>query len=370
MKANEFERREVLEAYSWKGVIREIIPYGEGNINYTYRVTAAAESGEETDYILQRINTEVFNDPEGLMENVTGVTEYLRKYLEAHGGDPDRGTMHVIPAKDGKSFIHAEDGSSWRVMSFVTGTYCLQKAETDEDFYETAVAFGSFQNQLADYPAETLNETIANFHNTPARYEAFERKVSEDPAGRAASVADEIAFFRARKADCSYLADLLAKSELPLRVTHNDTKLNNVLFDNETHKGICVIDLDTVMPGLAAYDFGDAVRYGANESAEDEPDLTKVRFNMDKYSTYLKGYLDAAGESLTPLEKETLPWGVRVMALELALRFMTDYLDGDRYFHISRPGHNLDRARNQMKLLEDIEAKFDKMQEILRTIVK
>ena len=369
MYPEEFNYPEVLEAFAWEGDLREIIPYGEGNINYTFRVAAGTAGGTKY-YILQRINTSVFTDPEGLMENVAGVTEYLRGYLASHGGDPERGTMHVIRSREGRPFYTAHDGTAWRVMSFITDTYCLQSAENEEDFYESAVAFGNFQNMLADYPADTLHETIKGFHDTPARFETFLNKVREDPAGRAASVREEIDFLTARREDCSYLADLLREGKLPLRVTHNDTKLNNVLFDMTTHKGICVVDLDTVMPGLAANDFGDAVRFGANDSAEDEPDLSKVRFNMDKYRVYLRGYLDAAGSSLTPLEKETLPWGVRTMTLELAIRFLTDYLDGDQYFHISRPSHNLDRARNQIRLLQEIEALFGEMQEAVRILVK
>ncbi len=307
------------------------------------------------------MNTGIFKEPEGLMDNIVHVTEYLREYLKRTGGDAERGAMTVIRTREGRWWYRGENNTCWRVYVFVRDTICLQRVERPGDFYESALAFGNFQNQLAGYPAQTLHETIPDFHNTVARYEAFEKAVLEDRAGRAASVQAEIEFIRERKRDCGFLMKLLWEGRLPLRVTHNDTKLNNVLLDSKTRKGVCVIDLDTVMPGLAAWDFGDAIRYGANDCPEDEPDANKVFLNMEKYETYLRGYLDAAGAALTPLEKETLPWGARVITLETGIRFLTDYLEGDHYFHISRPSQNLDRTRKMLKLVTEMEKHFSAM---------
>ena len=244
------------------------------------------------------------------------------------------------------------------------GTACLQKVENERDFYTAAETFGNFQNQLAGYPAATLHETIARFHDTPNRYANFEKALAADVMGRAKDVGPEIAFIRAREADCRVLVDQLAAGVLPLRVTHNDTKLNNVLIDQETGKGICVIDLDTVMPGLSAYDFGDSIRFGANDCAEDEPDQSKVHFSLHLYKVFAEGYLAAAGSAMTEAERRSLPWGAKLMTLECGIRFLTDYLEGDHYFKISRPDQNLDRARTQFTLVQGMERKFDAMTQL------
>ncbi len=363
MKASEFASPAALAAFDWGGEVLDVSRYGEGHINETYRVIAALPGGGEKAYILQKVNTGIFKDPDGLMDNIVRVTEHQRACLKRTGGDTERGALRVIPTRDGRSWYRGEDDSCWRVYLFVMDTICLQRVERESDFYESAVAFGNFQNQLADYPAHTLHETIPDFHNTPVRYEAFERAVKEDRAGRAAGLRAEIEFIRARKDDCGFLMNLLRRGDLPRRVTHNDTKLNNVLLDCKTRKGVCVIDLDTVMPGLAAWDFGDAIRYGANDCPEDEPDVNKVRLNMAKYETYLRGYLDAAGASLTALERETLPWGARIITLETGIRFLTDYLEGDHYFRIRRPSQNLDRTHKMLKLTEEMEKHFSEMTE-------
>ena len=335
--------------------------YGAGHINDTFAVWAADKSKR---FILQRINTDTFRDPAGLMENVCGVTAYLRKQILARGGDPERETLNVIPTVDGKSFYQDADGNAWRAYTFVENTVCLQKVENEQDFYTVAETFGSFQNQLADYPAATLHETIARFHDTPDRYAKFEKALAADVMGRAKDIAPEIAFVKAHEADCHVLADLLAAGKLPLRVTHNDTKLNNVLIDKDTGKGICVIDLDTVMPGLSLYDFGDSIRFGANDCAEDEPDQSKVHFSLHLYEVFTKGFLSAAGAALTPLEKKCLPWGAKLMTLECGIRFLTDYLEGDHYFKISRPDQNLDRTRTQFTLVKGMEDVWDEMEAI------
>ena len=335
--------------------------YGEGHINDTFAVWAADHSRR---WILQRINTDTFTDPAGLMENVTGVTSYLRREILARGGDPDRETLNVVPTREGKPYYTDCEGGAWRAYLFVEGTVCLQKVENERDFYTAAETFGNFQNQLAGYPAATLHETIARFHDTPNRYANFEKALAADVMGRAREIGPEIAFIRAREADCHVLMDQLAAGVLPLRVTHNDTKLNNVLIDQATGKGICVIDLDTVMPGLSAYDFGDSIRFGANDCAEDEPDQSKVHFSLHLYEVFARGYLAAAGSAMTEAERRSLPWGAKLMTLECGIRFLTDYLEGDHYFKISRPAQNLDRARTQFTLVQGMEREFDAMTQL------
>ena len=357
---------EALAAWDWNGQVAGALRYGAGHINDTFCVYVQDDLGDCVRYILQRINTNTFTDPKGLMENICGVTGYLRRMIEEQGGDPMRETMNVMPTKQGENYYSDSDGGAWRVYTFVEGTLCLQKAETPEDFYESAVAFGNFQRQLAGYPAATLHETIYKFHDTLNRYANFEKALAADACGRAAKVQAEIEFVKARQADCGYMVGLLAEGKLPLRVTHNDTKLNNILMDKATRKGICVIDLDTVMPGLAANDYGDSIRFGANDCAEDEPDLSKVNFSLPLFESYTKGFLQAAGGALTELEKETLPWGAKLMTLECGIRFLTDYLEGDHYFRTHREGQNLDRCRTQFKLVQDMEEHWAEMAEIVK----
>ena len=353
--------RQAAAAFAFDRPVGEAERFGAGHINDTFAVWAADRSKR---WILQRINTDTFTDPAGLMENVTGVTAYLRRQIIERGGDPDRETLNVIPTLDGKAYYTDTEGGAWRAYIFVEGTVCLQKVENERDFYTAAETFGNFQNQLAGYPAATLHETIARFHDTPNRYANFEKALAADVMGRARDVGPEIAFIRAREADCRVLVDQLAAGVLPLRVTHNDTKLNNVLIDQATGKGICVIDLDTVMPGLSAYDFGDSIRFGANDCAEDEPDQSKVHFSLHLYKVFAEGYLAAAGSAMTEAERRSLPWGAKLMTLECGIRFLTDYLEGDHYFKISRPDQNLDRARTQFTLVQGMEREFDAMTQL------
>ena len=294
------------------------------------------------------------------------VTSFLRNKIIQNGGDPDRETLNVIRTVDVDNYLVDEDGDYWRTYIFIEDATCFDIVEKQEDFYNSALSFGNFQRLLADYPAATLHETIPNFHNTVSRFADFTRAVEEDVMKRASGVQEEIRFVLDREPDTHVICDALAKGRLPLRVTHNDTKLNNIMIDNKTGKGLCVIDLDTVMPGLAANDFGDSIRFGANHSAEDEPDLSKVNFAIDLFEIYTKGFLQAAGDAFTPLEKETLPWGAKLMTLECGIRFLTDYLEGDHYFHTTRPGQNLDRARTQFKLVQDMEGCWDEMASIVK----
>lgn len=316
--------------------------------------------------ILQRMNREIFTKPVELMENVVGVTSYLREKIIERGGDPERETLNVIPAKDGKAYFVDSKGEYWRSYKFITDATCYDRVEKTEDFYESAVAFGNFQRLLADYPAATLHETIKGFHDTRARFQVFKNAVEQDVCGRADSVRKEIEFVLAHEETANVFGELQDKGQLPLRVTHNDTKLNNIMIDNVTRKGICVIDLDTVMPGLAMNDFGDSIRFGASTAAEDEKDLSKVSCSMELFEIYAKGFLQGCAGSLTPKEVELLPMGAKVMTYECGMRFLTDYLQGDHYFKIHREGHNLDRARTQFKLVEDMEAKWDTMARIVR----
>ena len=336
--------------------------YGEGHINDTFVVWRADHTKR---FILQRINTDTFTDPAGLMENICGVTRHLRTKIQAEGGDPGRECLNVIPTLSGAAYYIDSEGNAWRAYDFVENTVCLQQVGCEADFRTVAETLGKFQNQLADYPASTLHETIARFHDTPNRYANFEKALAADALGRAKTIAPEIAFIHAREKDCHVLLDQLAAGEIPLRVTHNDTKINNVLLDEATGKGICVIDLDTVMPGLSAYDFGDSIRTGANDCAEDEPDQSKVHFDLHLYEVFAKGYLSTAGSTMHTAEKKSLAWGAKLMTLECGIRFLTDYLEGDHYFHIARPNHNLDRARTQFTLVRQMEDVFDQMTAIV-----
>ena len=353
---------EMITRFSVQGKVVSLEPYGSGHINETYRVVM--EDGKK--YILQRINTTIFTKPAELMENICGVTEYLRKKIIARGGEPERETLNIVPTKEGKSYLEAEDETCWRVYRFIEGATCYDEVKTPQDFYHSALAFGKFQAELADYPAHTLHETIPDFHNTAKRFRDFERAVQEDKMGLAAGVQEEISFARERAGETDVLGEMLRRGELPLRVTHNDTKLNNIMIDDATGEGICVIDLDTVMPGLAVLDFGDSIRFGANTAAEDEPDVSKVSLDLELYEIYVKGFTEGCAGRLTEKELEMLPMGAKMMTYECGIRFLADYLEGDVYFKVHRPGHNLDRCRTQFALIADMERKWDKMHEIVK----
>ncbi len=328
--------------------------YGCGHVNVTFLVVT--ETGRR--YILQKINHHAFRNVQGLSENIAAVTEFLR----AKSGNP-RSVMGLIRTTDGAPHICYKD-EYWRVYDYVDGTICLQQPETDEDFYQAAVGFGTFAQLLSDFPAEKLHETIPNFHNTPDRYRLFREAIARDAAHRAAAVQPEIDFALAREAEMATIQNALAAGEIPLRVTHNDTKLNNVLLDAQTRKALCVVDLDTVMPGSSLYDFGDAIRYGASTAAEDERDLSRVEMDLELFRVFTRGYVRAC-PNLTPRELDLLPLGAKTMTMECGVRFLTDHLDGDKYFSVHREGQNLDRARTQFKLAADMEKKWDDMQRIV-----
>ncbi len=356
---------EVAAQFQTEGGAVEHAPYGNGHINDTFLVVCETGEGRRKRYILQRMNRSIFKMPQQLMENVVNVTEYLRGIIAKRGGDPDRETLNVVKTKDGSNYYLDGQGDYWRMFLFVEQTVCLEKVESAKDFYDSAVAFGNFQKMLSDYPAKTLHETIPNFHNTPSRFSDFRRAVREDKMGRAAQAKEEIEFALAREKDTRVLTDMLKAGELPLRVTHNDTKLNNILFDADTKKAICIIDLDTVMPGLSHYDFGDSIRFGASTGAEDEKDLDKIEMDLSLFEAFTKGYLEGCGGSLTEREIEMLPMGAKLMTYECGIRFLADFLEGDTYFKIHRDGHNLDRARTQFKLVKDMEDKWADMAAIV-----
>ena len=352
---------EALGQFRTEGTVREYCVFGSGHINDTYLLTCELEDGGKKKYILQRMNKEVFTNPEELMENVMGVTSFLRKKILENGGDPERETLNIVPTKAGGSYFVDSREEYWRVYQFIENAVSYDAVEKPDDFYQSAVSFGNFQHLLADYPASTLHETIRGFHDTKARFATFQKAVAADVMGRAASVQKEIQFVLDHEEVANVLGDMLEAGELPLRVTHNDTKLNNIMIDPQTGKGICVIDLDTVMPGLAANDFGDTVRFGANDCREDEQDQSRVHFLLPLYQVCVQGFLSQAGPALTEQEILTLPWGARLMTLECGIRFLTDYLQGDTYFKIEREQHNLDRARTQFTLVEQMEQQWQQM---------
>ncbi len=362
----EEQKLDAAASFCFEGTYQAMEPFGNGHINDTFRVSCRTAEQETKRYILQRMNKEIFQKPVELMENIEGVTSYLRKIIAANGGDPERETLNLIPAKDGKAYYVDSQGEYWRAFRYIEHARSLEQVETPEDFYESAVAFGSFQRNLADYPAATLHETIPGFHDTKARFAAFKKTVAEDACGRACDVTKEIAFVLEREDITGVFGDLLARKEIPLRVTHNDTKLNNIMMDDKTRRGICVIDLDTVMPGLAMNDFGDSIRFGASTALEDEQDLDKVWCDMQLFEAYTKGFIEGCGGRLTKREMQLLPMGAKVMTFECGMRFLADYLQGDTYFKIHRPGQNLDRCRTQFKLVWDMERKWQEMQDIVK----
>lgn len=363
-RVSEEQLKEAINGFQFEGNLISIKPYGSGHINDTYLLTYEIGKMGSIRVILQRVNQEIFTNPVELMRNIEGVTTYLKKIIKKNGGDPERETLNLIPAKDEKYYFVDSKGEYWRSYKYITDATSYDLVENPKDFYESAVAFGHFQKLLSNYPAETLNETIKGFHDTESRLNAFKEAVEKDSFGRAAKVQKEIQFVLEREEIASVFGKLLAKGEIPLRVTHNDTKLNNIMIDYATGKGLCVIDLDTIMPGLAMNDFGDSIRFGASTAAEDEKDLEKVTCSMELFELYTKGFLEECREQLTTKEIELLPMGAKVMTFECGIRFLTDYLEGDHYFKIHRENHNLDRCRTQFKLVEDMENKWEIMQKI------
>ena len=355
---------EAIRNFDFWGTLLDFRPFGNGHINDTFLVRFRFE-GKVRKYILQRINKGVFHQPQQVMENILGVTRFLREKILAAGGDPERETLNVIKTKDKKPFHVDGYGDYWRAFVFIADAVSLDQPEDENDFYQSAVAFGNFQRMLGDYPADTLFETIPDFHNTPVRYQNLMRAVERDAVGRRQQVEHLIDFARQRQDFTQVLEQAYARGELPKRVTHNDTKLNNVMLDKDTREPVCVVDLDTIMPGYSVNDFGDSIRFGARTGAEDERDLANVNFDLHLFETYTRGFLKGCGGTLTPQEIRLLPEGAKMMTLECGMRFLTDYLEGDVYFKIHSPDHNLVRCMNQFKLVEDMEANWDAMKAIV-----
>jgi thiamine kinase-like enzyme len=354
----------IVPHFLFEGDFIKAEPYGFGHINDTY-AAYFRQNGAITRYILQRINHLVFKKPDELMSNISAVTAHLYKKINEAGGDPDRETLSLIPTQSGEVFYQTERGDYWRGYVFIENALTYQIPESLQHVYNAAYAYGRFQQLLRDFPATQLYETIPDFHNTAKRFDTFLSVTEIDPHNRAHTGKSEIDFVLQRAEEMPILVDLIEQDGLPIRVTHNDTKFNNVMIDDETGEGICVIDLDTVMPGSLLYDFGDAIRSITNTAEEDERDISLVHFNLEVFEKYVQGYFAATRESLTTVEIEHLAFSARLMTLECGMRFLTDHLNGDIYFRTKRENHNLDRCRTQFKLVQEMETKFEKMIHII-----
>ena len=355
----------ILKHFEFTGNLLKIVPHKVGHIHDTNIATFKTKTGDTQRYIVQRVNHHVFKNPVELMNNIETVTDHLREKIAADGGNPNRETLTLVPTAEGVPFYKTPSGNYWRAYIFIENALTYEEIKSLDHVYNISKAFGRFQSLLRDFPAEELHETIPDFHHTPKRFTDFLDAVEEDALNRARFAKNEIVFVQQREAGTPVVVDLIQRGKLPLRVTHNDTKFNNVLIDNQTGQGVCVVDLDTVMPGSSLYDFGDSVRSGTNPAVEAERDLSKVEIDLDRFEAFVHGYLDAARDFLTPLEIDLLPFSAKLMTLECGIRFLTDYLEGDVYFKIDRESHNLDRARSQFKMVADMEEKFERMGEIV-----
>lgn len=352
---------EIFDKFDINGKLISLTPYGEGHINHTF-LANVKNNDKEKRYIFQKINGNLFKDTVGLMNNILLVTEFIKNKATREGKNVED-CLYIIKTKDGEAFYKTEDGG-YRVYNFIDGK-SFQTVENADQFYQSAVAFGEFAKLLANFDATSLVEVLPDFHNTEKRLEAFKASLEKDTLGRAKSVKNEIEFVLSRSNYASKIVSLLESGKMPYKVTHNDTKLNNVMFDKEGKSCLAVIDLDTIMPGSLCYDFGDSIRFGCNHALEDEKDLSKVNFDLELFDAYAKGYLSAVGDGITQIEKDNLAMGSILMTYECGMRFLKDHLDGDVYFKIHRENHNLDRARTQFKLVSDMEKVFDKMKEII-----
>ena len=358
----------ICTAFAVEGRWVSSCPIPSGHINDTY-CSKFEDGGRTVQVVNQRINHLVFREPEKLMENIERVTRFAREKILAAGGDPNRETLTIVPTRDGRSYHRTPEGAYWRMFIYIGGARTYDRVEDLRHVYSASKAFGNFQKMLAELPGARLHETIPDFHHTRKRYDAFLAALEFDPVRRAAAVKPEIDFVLAREKDAGDVVDGLLSGRIPERVTHNDTKLNNVMIDDRTGEGICVIDLDTVMPGSILYDFGDSVRLGAATAAEDERDLAKVGFDLGLFDRLAAGYLDAARDFLVPAETERLAFSAKLLTLECGIRFLTDHLKGDVYFKVHREGHNLDRCRTQFKLVAEMEKQMAAMDAVVRKYV-
>mgnify|MGYP004455432451 FL=1 len=354
------EFSDILSNFAINGEFISCEPYGSGLINRTY-VAVYNEGGKRVRYIVQRINTNLFKNVDGLMNNIKIVTEFNRAEIVKRGGDPNRESLTLVPTENGGTYFRTEEGDCYRVYVFIENAKGYDVVEKPEHFYESAVAFGKFAMLLDRFDSSKLFEVLPDFHNTVKRFDNFKKSLEADKFNRAKDVKKEIEFALNREKITHTIVDLLASGKMPSRVTHNDTKLNNVLIDTRTDKAVSVIDLDTMMPGSICYDFGDSIRFGCNPCLEDTPETEKVIFNMPLFETYTKGYLSVFGDTITDIERKNLPMGAILMTYECGIRFLTDYLDGDVYFRKTREGQNIDRTRSQFKLVSDMEKRYDEM---------
>ena len=365
--ADELDLR-IARQFAIEGRLLDSAPHTSGIINDTFVSRYETPSGVKR-YIHQRINQNVFKEPLKVMENIERVLRYARERIVEAGGDPEREALTLVPTREGASYVCTPDGDTWRTYVFIEGAHTYEVSDNPTHVYEAAKAFGNFQKMLDSLPGDRLHETIPGFHYTPRRYAAFVEAVQADAAGRVSACREEIDFLLERKAYAPLVTDLLEQGRIPERVTHNDTKLNNVLIDDVTGQGICVIDLDTTMPGSSLYDFGDLIRMGAATAPEDEIDLSKVTVNLEMFDHLARGYLDATRHFLTALEIEHLVFGGMLITYEQAIRFLMDYIKGDVYYKIRRPQHNLDRARNQIKMVADMERFRHHMEATIRKYI-
>lgn len=356
---------DVARHFQVEGEFLEARPHGSGHIHDTYAVLFKSKSGKTHPYLLQRINQHVFKDPQSLVQNIERITRHLQRKITACGGDPLRETLTLIPTKAGYYLFQDVQGNFWRAYIFIENAHTTDKADSPLQVYQAARSYGKFQSLLADFSAGDLVETIPSFHHTPQRFQALLEAIRRDACNRVSSAEEEIRFSRDREQDTRVLVDLIGQGKLPLCITHNDTKLNNVMFDDVSGEGICVIDLDTVMRGTVLYDFGDAVRSAAALSAEDDARISGSALSLDIFEHLTRGYIESAGDFLTPVELDNLVLSAKLMSLECGLRFLTDHLNGDTYFKVSRPGQNLDRCRAQFNLVRDIESHSQEMQRIV-----
>ena len=367
MESSNPEIIKVIQEFPFEGKLVDIKTNKVGLINDTYIVTF--ENGKEEKYILQRVSRKIFTEPEKLMENIVKVTYHIKEKIKSEGGDPEREVINVIKTKTGEYFYEEENGDFWRVYIFIEDTLCFDKSENPETFFETGLSFGKFHSYLADFEAEILHESIKDFHNTEYRFDNFLNALEKDIKGRRKNIKEEEIFVVEREGLSTIFNTMIDSDMIPFRVTHNDTKINNILMDKDSNKGVCVVDLDTLMPGIIMNDFGDAIRSGANTTYEDDPNLENVSLDLELFEAFTKGFIEGTNGNITKKEIELLPLGAKVMTYECGMRFLTDYLEGDNYWKTTRENHNLDRARNQFKLLKDMEEKSPQMEEIVNKYI-
>lgn len=366
---NSASLEKIIDAFPFSGELTRIKSTDTGLINSTYMLTFF-DGNQEFEYVLQKINTNVFKKPDELMSNIMNVTGFLRNKINLSGGNANRETLTFLYTKNNTPYFLDSENNCWRSYVYIGKCYTCDKIDSAAKAFRSGKAFGKFQEILSDYPAASLFETIPHFHDTPSRYAALKEAVDNNLSGRVDNITNELKFAFDREKDASRLVDLVAEGKIPMRVTHNDTKINNVLFDSITNEAICVIDLDTIMPGLSLYDFGDSIRSGAVTSDENEKDLSKYGLDLELFKSYTEGFLSEAGMALNEEEVHNLAFSAKLMTLECGVRFLTDYLNGDTYFKTEYPEHNLVRCRTQFKLVEDIEKHMDEMNDCVNEIYR